>query len=164
MDQHRLARDRAGDLKQRVVRRRIRNVHCGALSKRDRLGQREDVVEIAEDFLRVCAPGDVGGLLHPDPLAGFEARDLRSSRFDHSRGIHAGRVRQRRLERVRAAADVSLDRVHAGGANAHNDLARAGLGIRNILELQNVRLAELMNADGFHDVLSMLVQSQSARA
>jgi hypothetical protein len=43
--------------------------------------------------------------------------------------------------------NVGVDRIHAGRAHAHDDLARTGFRIRDLFELQNVGPAELMDSD-----------------
>ena len=47
---------------------------------------------------------------------------------------------------------VRVDRIDAGGANAHDDFARARFRIGNFFELEDVGTAELMNSDRSHSL------------
>ena len=52
--------------------------------------------------------------------------------------------------------DVRVDRIDAGRAHAHDDVAGSRLRIGDVFELEDVGSAELMNANGLHMETAML--------
>ena len=71
-------------------------------------------------------------------------------------GHFAGGVRSRSERQgkvwVSSGADISLDWIHADGPHMDKDLVRTRFGIGNIFQQQDFRAAELVNANGFHNV------------
>ena len=51
---------------------------------------------------------------------------------------------------VGAGTEIGFDRVHTGGMDSNNHLAGAGHRQENLFKLQNLRPAELMDANRFH--------------
>ena len=67
-------------------------------------------------------------------IADRHVLDVRTDRLDLSRAVRSGYVRERRLDRMRAGANVGVDRIDAGRTAAHDDLERTWLRIRSLLE------------------------------
>ena len=78
--------------------------------------------------------------------------------FSPTASISPARVRtrdegQRGLARVRAAADVDVDGIHANGSQANDHLIGTGNRLRDILELQHLGAAMLSNDDSSHGAM-----------
>ena len=85
-------------------------------------------------------------------VARLERLDLGADGGDDTGGVPAERRRRLDSEQRgnRAGADLPVDRVDAGGDDAHEHLARAGDGHGNVLQRELVGGAEGVEADGFH--------------
>src|SRR5271157_2647617 len=86
-------------------------------------------------------------------VAGPHPLDAVSNCHDYATRVIAGRIRQVGLDRVRAAANITLHRIHARGMNAYHHLPGSGLQIGHILELHDFRTTELVYSNGFHNFL-----------
>ena len=86
-------------------------------------------------------------------IADGDRLDVRADRFDLAAGIGAGDEGQRGLARVRAAADVHVDGIHADGSQSNDHLIGARLRIGNIFELQHLGAAVLANDDRLHGAM-----------
>ena len=93
----------------------------------------------------VAEGGDV------DAIAGSESLRVCAERLDFAGAVRARDVGERRLARVRAAADVRVDGIDAGRADTDDNLGWARFRIGHLLEVQDFRAAELSNDDGFHE-------------
>ncbi len=91
-----------------------------------------------------------GGAVDKHAIADSDLLYARTNGFDFAARVRSGNERQRGLARVRAAADVDIDRIDADGSQANHDLIRTRLRVRYVLELQDLRAAVLSNDDGFH--------------
>ena len=63
-----------------------------------------------------------GGAVDEHAIADGDRLDVRADRFDFAAGVGSGNEGQRGLARVRAAADVDVDGIHADGAQPHDHL------------------------------------------
>ncbi len=90
-----------------------------------------------------------------DAVAGANGRDAVADGFDDAAGIGAGSIRKL-PGAVLASADVGFDGINADGVNADNDLAGAGLWVGDFFKFQDVGIAELVDADGFHEMAPWL--------
>ncbi len=135
-------------MKQRHVGRGVRDAERRALGKGDGIGQVMQMDRFAEGLLGVSA-GDGAGEV--DTVADFPAGDACTERGDGACAVHSRRIGQRRKLRVFAGANVGLDWVDAGCGNADEDLAGGGSEIGDVGHLEDFRLAELLDTDGFHE-------------
>ena len=113
------------------------------------------MVEPAHGALRVraavVADGVLrGGAVDEHAIADRDVLDVRANGFDFAARVGTGNERQGGLARVRAAADVDVDRIDADGSKPNHDLIGPRLRIGDVLELQDLRAAMLSNDDRFH--------------
>jgi hypothetical protein len=83
-----------------------------------------------------------------DPVARLELGDPGADGKDFARAFVSGHEGQLR-HRIKAGAEIGVDEVQANGAVLHQQFARPRRGQRDVLELQNLRAAGLVNANGF---------------
>ena len=88
------------------------------------------------------------GYVHTVP--GSETGDSGARAKHNSGAIEARCVGKRRLYGIRAGSHVGISRIHAGGMDSDQHLSGSGLQIRNILDGQNLRTAELLHTDRLH--------------
>ena len=147
----RFGRPRAGALKKRAVRRRVRNAQRGALRERHARGQTMHLRLRASCPLRVRA-GSAGfvecGDVHA--IADSPLGRAGADRFDLAGAVRSRHVRQLGLDRVSAASDVRVDGIDARGFDADDNFVRTGRRIGKLLEAHCLGSAELVNDDGLH--------------
>src|SRR5687768_2556503 len=106
---------------------------------------------VAERTLRVRALRSArGGAADVHAIALSDSIDLGAYEFDHARGVRSWRVREVRTQRVVAASDVGVDRIHAGRLHADDHLARSGRGIRDVFHDHHRRISECAHYDRLH--------------
>ncbi len=132
MNQHSLSGTRVRMMNQRGDRGSVRNPNSRSLSKRDFFGQGMHLGFERQGIFCIRAAHRPCGV---NSCAGLELGNALTHSFDDASGIGAGRVRQRRLDRVSSVAHVSVIGIHAGGMYAHQDLARSRFGRRDFLQL-----------------------------
>src|SRR5439155_3041534 len=102
---------------------------------------------------RFLAIGAGAGARDVNALADFSAREVGSDNGDDAGGVEAGR--EGKLPRaVLAGANVGVERVDADGTEVNQDLAGAGFGVGELFQFHHLGVAELVDADGFHDATS----------
>ena len=124
------------------------------MCEREAIGQRMEVRGTCDGELGVRArarglaaiAAEVHAIPRGEPIHAAAGRD------DFAGAVEARDVRGRRLSRVRAGADVAVDRVDSRGADPDQDLAVARLGIRHFFELQNLGSAVLSNENRAHNL------------
>jgi SAM-dependent methyltransferase len=121
---------------------------AAALLERQALVERPDarLGDDAQLGVGAAAADDV------DTVARLHPRYAVSDRDDLAGAVAAGREGQLRLAGVVAAAHVGLDRIDAGGADADENLTRARLRVRHLLDLHHLGLTELAHQDGPHRI------------
>ena len=144
--QHRLARAGLGAEEERAPRRRIRHAERRALRERDPRRQRMRLRLVADEQLSVAARGAV----RVDAVAGLEGGHARADLLDGAGDVGAGGVGKIGLARVGAGADVGVDRVHADGVDANEDLAGPGRRVGHVLELHDIGGAEFADDNRLH--------------
>src|SRR5207245_3363778 len=149
--EHGLARTRARAMEEGAVRGCVWHAKRRALRVRRARGQAMKLRRRADRALGVGAGASrlVPESRDVDAVAWRETRDVRTDRLDVAGTIGSWNIRQRRLARVRAAANVHIDGIHARGADANEDLRRSRRRIGNVFEPQDLRTAELTNNDRF---------------
>ena len=148
MDQDCFCRPGMGPMEERAIRGGVRNAECGALRERRSRRQPVDLRCRAHDALAVRArvrSGDV------HTIADGEPGDAAAERLDFTRSVGARGVRQPGEVRIGAGADVGIDGIHAGGADADDDLFRTGGRVADRLNLHHIRSAEFVDDDRSHD-------------
>ncbi len=85
-----------------------------------------------------------------DLVADREPGDPGTDRLDDAGDVRAEHGRQCRGDRAAGAADLGVDRVHARGHHAHDDLARAGRRHRPLARLQHLRATEALDLHDTH--------------
>jgi len=83
-----------------------------------------------------------------DPLTSREPGNAVTERFDDTRSV--GTEDPRFGDGRQPLADPDVEMVERGGAQPHEHLARAGDGIRNVLEHEHVRAAVLVDTNCLH--------------
>ena len=151
VDQHGFAATSFGAEVQCVERGAIRHPNASPLGVCNSRRKRMNLVLQCQREFRVCAgqrPRDIHAITRPHAL------DASANRFDDSRSIGAGGIRQRRLDCISAVTHVGVVRVHADGVDADQDLPGGGTRSWNFFEIQNFGTAEFSNHDSFHCVTS----------
>lgn len=97
------------------------------------------------------------GRADEDPVADREAVDALAQSGDKTGTISTGNIRQVGTDRISAGQHVGVSRVHTGGTNADQHLARTGPGCGNVVEAKVFGAAEIVGADGFHLHVSLVV-------
>ena len=122
-------------LKQRAIRRAVGHAERRALPERHARRQLMQLRRAAQRELgvRAGAGGRGADAADVDAIASRETLDVGADRLDFAGAVLARRVGQRRLARIRAGRDVRVDRIHARGAHAHDDVARSRLSDRERL-------------------------------
>jgi hypothetical protein len=82
--------------------------------------------------------------------------DPRAGRFDLAGEVEAQSYREFKRHDVFhvSAADLPVDGIDAGGADADEDLAGAGSRLRNFIQSEGLGPAVLMDANSFHEPIS----------
>ena len=137
---------------QRAIRGAVGHTKRRSLRERHALGQAVQLRWTAARALGVgSGAGDgVADAADVHAIAGLDSRHVRADRFDLAGAVLAGRVRQHRLARVEAGAEVGVDWVDAGGAHTHHDLAGSRRRIGNIFQFHNGGTAELVYSNRLH--------------
>ena len=133
-----LPRRRPGALEQGTIGGRVRGPQSGPLGVRERVGERPHVLLAAQGVLGIRTAQRAGDV---DALAGVRA---------HAGPVGAGRVGEGGQIAVGARPHVRLERVHPGGLDPYQDLARDRCRLGQLFEPQDLRLAELVDDDGAH--------------
>ena len=151
VDEERLTRHRAGLVVQGARCRRIVHSNRGALGERERGGQRVDQVGVAGDQFRVAA------VEHPGvptrgvyAVADLDSLHVLADGLDDAGGVAAGNVGHGGHVGVSSGPDVGVHWVDPSGADPQEHLSWPDLRIRRVLVLQDVGVAWLVHADGFH--------------
>ena len=147
MHQEGLSRDGPRDLKERAEGRDVRNANRRSLLETRRRRQPVRLGFGARDRFRVGSrprAADVHAVARDEPC------DVTSGGNDRPGPVDPRCVGQIRFHRMCAAADVRVDRVHAGRVDAHDHLPGAGPRLRNLFENHVLRSAEAMYPDCPH--------------
>ncbi len=121
-------------MEERAVRRGVGHADRGALRERAAAPAGGTPGSARRPPRSAYAPScALGGADHVDAVAGSHALHVGADRFDLAGRVRARDVGQRGQARVRAGADVRVDRVDAGRADAHEHLRRPGLRDRERL-------------------------------
>src|SRR5262249_33625510 len=85
-------------------------------------------------------------------IARFEFRDLASNFFNNARDIAAEDYGKRALPLLikNSRSDQAIDRIHTSGNDSDKQLIVLWLWSRDVLILQNLRTAVLVNGNSFH--------------
>src|SRR5262249_35898291 len=149
-----LARAGQRTLKQRAIRRAVRNTERRALTE---ARPRRKVMQLRGDAncalrIRAGARGSRSDAGDVHAIARLEVLDVGTDRLHVAGSVLPRGVREWRLAGVHAAVHVRVDRIYAGSADTHDDVSRTRFRIGNVLELQHGRSAELVHANRFHVV------------
>src|SRR5579859_1796964 len=128
-------------MKEREVRGAIRNPDACALRETDVARKPMHLRFESQGVLGVGA-GD--GFRSVDAIAAFYFRHARTDGLNRACGVGARCIWQSRLNRIAAAAHVSVVRIDANAMNAHEHLSRRGLRCGDFFKLQYFRTAELV--------------------
>ena len=96
-------------------------------------------------------------------ITGPEVPDRGADRLHDPGRVHAGRVRQRRLDRIGAGPDVGVHGIDARGLDRDQDLLVLGSGSSYVLDLQDLRLAELVHPYRLHGKLLLAFECRWTR-
>ena len=151
VNQNSLRRARLRGVIERVIRGSVGDPNAGALAEADFFWK---PVDLAFERDRVFGVRAGHRLRHVDAVARLYFGDAGADRFHRAGAVRAGRVRQRRLDGVRAVAHVSVVGIHANRVNAHEHLPRGGFRRGDFFELQDFGTAEFVNDYGFHFMAS----------
>ena len=156
--EHDVAGPRAGAMEQCAIGGRVRDAHGRALSEGNRRRQLVHVVQVADRALGVSPAvmaDDVfrGRAVDEHAIAGGDGRDVRAHGFDVAGRVRTRDERQRRFARVRTAADVHVNGIHADRSKTNDHLIGSRLRIRDFLELQHLGAAMLANDDSSHGAM-----------
>src|ERR1700722_4870009 len=110
--------------------------------------QSNDSPRFAKCFLRIRAALQSAREIHA--VSRSKVRHVLAERFDRSRAVRSGRIGKGRLPRINAGTNVGIDGIDASRVDANHNLTRTGLRVRYFFHLQNLRSAELMNANRLH--------------
>jgi hypothetical protein len=91
-----------------------------------------------------------------DRIALFELGDAGARRLDFPGEVEAQSCRELKRHDVfhEATADLPVDGVDAGGADAHEDLPGAGSRLRGFIQRECLGHAVLVDANSFHQAIS----------
>ena len=148
MHQHGLAGTGLRLVMEPAVRGGVGDPDGRALAEAERRGQRLHGSDVAGGKLGVAS-----GAQGPHVIAALELTHAFADGFDDPGAVAAGDVGQRREQGVGARSDIGVDRIDTGGPDPHEHLAGAGLGIGDLVELQGLGAAELVNTDRLHALL-----------
>jgi hypothetical protein len=136
--QDRLSRDRSVGANRAMSRQRG-NAEARAFSEADRFRQRCGAARRQGNIVRRSPqPAPELAFEQPNPFADTAGIDARAHRFDHAGAVIVG---DRAIDFEGAARTRPLfhiQRIDAGGANAHQNLALAGLGCIQLADLQHL--------------------------
>ncbi len=118
----------------------------GRVLAQDAVAHAEAVLALGAEL--AAAAREVGIDRHP--VADLDAGHLRADLGDLARDVAARPERQRRLERGDALADEEVEMVQGAGAHPHQHLAGLDLGVGDVLQLELVGTAELVERERLH--------------
>ncbi len=150
VDQHRLSRPRLRPLHEPPPCRDRRHTDRGPLLEGHMVRKAMHGVGRAHQLLGVAARGvrPERGDIHA--IAGPHATHCLTDLLDDAGCVGARCVRQLRLARVRAGADIRVNRIHSGRRDTNAHVGRPRLRRRNVLDAEDLRPTERAHADGFH--------------
>jgi hypothetical protein len=148
MDEHPIAGPQAAHHDQPRIRGRVVDGKRGPLLERERVRQRQRLIGRNRDELGMAAEPRSGH----HPVADREARDAVADRIDLSGDLVADDARRRRRVRIDARAGHQVGEVDARRPDGDPHLARPGLRVRPLFDLQDLGPAVLRDDDCFHSI------------
>jgi hypothetical protein len=161
MDEERLTAAQIAAMENCAVSRRIRNSQRSPLSKARHVGKQVNVIKRANGSLGV---GSRQGSRKEHTISRLEIASVCPDRHDHPRTISSWCVRQRRFSSVGSRANVSVNGIYPGRSDFNENFSRGNLQVGHLDQIQDLRLAEAVDANCLHGASIDLPRAVAIRA
>ena len=132
---------------ERVVGRGVGYADSRSLAEARLVGEAEELALFANRFLGV-GPGDA--LHHVDPFTHGGALIVRTYLEYDARAVSSRSVREVGQSSVSPGADIGVHGIDSGGFHPYSGFSGSGVGEFHFGNFHDLRVAELLDADGFH--------------